>query len=164
MDAAARRALDGAKAARSDKAAAMAAIEEALRLAPKDVEVRMAAYKFHFYNHEYAQAVGHAAFCIGAFARRLGVSAEWRDVQPQHADFGALDQTVGWYLQALIAWGYCRARAKGPMEGRAAIAKAAELDPGDRFGAKRLIAVIDRGGVEVDDYAGPDEPAKAPDR
>jgi hypothetical protein len=161
MDAAARRALEGARDARSDKAAARAAVEDALHLAPNDVEVRMAAYKFHFYNHEYTQAVGHAAFCIAAFARKLGVSPEWRDVTPQHADFAALDQQVGWYLQALIAWGYCRARAGEPLEGRAALVAAADLDPTDRFGAGRLIAVIDRGGVEVDDYPGLDEPATA---
>ena len=118
MLAAARRALEGAKSARSDTAAARAAVEEALRLAPDDVEVRMAAYKFHFYNHEYAFAVGHADFCIGAFARKLGVSPDWRDVRPKDADFSALDQQVGWYLQALIAWGYCRARAGEPIEGR----------------------------------------------
>lgn len=164
MLAEARRALEGAKAARSDTPAARAAVEEALQLAPDEVEVRMAAYKFHFYNHEYAPAVGHAAACIEAFARNLGLSPDWRDVRPQHADFAALDQQVGWYLQALIAWGYCRARAGEPMEGRAALVVAADLDPTDRFGARRLIAVIDRGGVEADDYVGLDEPAKADER
>ena len=157
MISAAQMALEGARLARSDKATARKAVDDALRLAPDDVDVRMAAYKFHFYNQDYAPAAVHAAVCIATFAADLGLLRDWRAIGPDDADFGALDQKPGRLLQALIAWGYCRARAGAPDEGRAAIAKAAELDPADRFGAKRLLAVVDRGGLETDDDR-PDEP------
>ena len=144
--------LENARAARSDPARARIAVRKALDLAPDDVDVRMAAYKFHFYNHEYAPAAEHAAICLAAFARDLALSADWRCVRPGDADFASLERAPGRYLQALIAWGYCRARAGAPQEGRSAVAKAADLDPADRFGARRLLAVIDRGGLEKDDY------------
>ncbi|MFO1118380.1 MAG: hypothetical protein U1E28_22145 [Beijerinckiaceae bacterium] len=150
---AARAALEGARPARTAYPAARAAIEEAVRLAPDDIDVRMGAYKFYFYAHEYEQAARHAGLCIDAFAADLGLSPAWRDVRACDAEFGAIDQKCGRYLQALIAWGYCRARSGALYEGRAAVEKAADLDPTDRFGARRLIAVIDRGGEEVDDYA-----------
>jgi len=152
MNSVVRLVLEGAAAARSNKSRARAAISEALALAPDDADVRMAAYKFHFYNHEYGPAAEHAEWCIAAFARILCLSPEWRDVRPHDIDFTVLDQRVGWYLQALIAWGYCRARAGAPYDGRAALEAAAELDPTDRFGAKRLMAILDRGGVEIDEY------------
>jgi tetratricopeptide (TPR) repeat protein len=153
MQQAAQLALEGARLARSNKDLARKAVAEALRLAPDDIDVRMAAYKFHFYNQEYEPAAVHAAVCIATFAADLGLSADWRAVGPADSDFGALDQKPGRFVQALIAWGYCSARAGALAEGRAAIAKAAELDPADRFGAKRLLAVVDRGGVEEDFYA-----------
>ena len=145
---AARRALENARAARSDPEKARAAVAEALALAPDDADVRMAAYKFHFYNHEYAPAAEHAAICIRMFAADLGVSPDWRRLGADDAEFAALEQGPGRLLQALIAWGYCRARLGFVAEGRAAVAKAGELDPTDRFGAARLLAVLDRGGVE----------------
>ena len=153
MQTSAARVLERAQPARSNPAVARAAIEEAVQLAPDDIDVRMGAYKFYFYSHEYEQAAHHASACIAHFAADLGVSPDWRDVRGCDAEFCTLDARCGRYLQALIAWGYCRARAGAPHEGRAAVAKAADLDPTDRFGARRLIAVIDRGGEEVDDYA-----------
>lgn len=118
-------------------------------LAPESRDVRMAAYKFHFYNHEHAAAADHAAVCIAMFAADLGVVADWSRLAANDADFTALERAPGRLLQALIAWGYCRARLGFVAEGRAAIAKAAELDPTDRFGARRLLSVLDRGGLDV---------------
>ena len=153
MQTSAARVLERAQPARSNPGVARAAIEEAVKLAPDSIDVRMGAYKFYFYSHEYEQAAHHARACIAHFSADLGVSPDWRDVRACDADFCAVDARCGRYLQALIAWGYCRARAGAPHEGRAAVAKAADLDPTDRFGARRLLAVIDRGGAEVDDYA-----------
>ncbi|MEI7610316.1 MAG: hypothetical protein WCJ64_23300, partial [Rhodospirillaceae bacterium] len=49
------------------------------------------------------------------------------------------------------AYGYVLVRAEETAAGREAVAKVASLDPGDRVGASRLLAVIDRGGVEDED-------------
>jgi hypothetical protein len=145
--------LEGARAARSDKETARRAVAAALEAADTPearLQAEVAAYKFHFYNTELEGAAPHAAACIALYAAPLGVSGDWRQVQPGDYDFGAFEASPRKYVQAIIAFGYCRARL-GHADGREALVKAAELDPFDRFGAKRLIAVIDRGGIDPDD-------------
>ena len=134
--------LAGAATARSNPVAAERAVKAALALAPHDFSARLAAYRFYFYTHRLADALPHAEFLVGLVARRLNVAADWRSVRPGDAAFEALEEAPGSYLQALIAWGYCRARLGARDEGAAAIAKVAELDPRDRFGARRLLAVV----------------------
>ena len=53
------------------------------------------------------------------------------------------------FLFALKAYGYVLVRNGALATGRAAVAKVAELDPADRIGAVRLLAVIDRNGEET---------------
>lgn len=86
--------LEGARAARSEPARARAAIAAALVLAPESRDVRMAAYKFHFYNHEHAAAADHAAVCIAMFAADLGVVADWSRMVANDADFTALERAL----------------------------------------------------------------------
>ena len=84
--------LKGAGAARSEPARARAAIAEALALAPDDRDVRMAAYKFHFYNHEYAAAADHAVVCIAMFSADLGLATDWSGIGAGDAVFAALER------------------------------------------------------------------------
>jgi tetratricopeptide (TPR) repeat protein len=131
-----------AREARSDPATAERAVEQALAVAPDDFEARLGAYRFYFYNHRYADALPHAAFLVSLIARRLNIAGDWRAVRPGDAAFDALEEAPGIYLQALMAWGYCKARLGALDEGAEAIAKVAELNPRDRFGARRLLAVV----------------------
>jgi hypothetical protein len=144
--------LEGAREARSDYVASREAVEKALALAPEDMRARMGAYKFYLYNHRLDQAALHAEWLLGRFGDDLGVSRDWRAVAPESAAFSSLDSAPRRYLQALIALGYCRARCGDLAGGRELLAKAERLDPGDRFGAGRLLAVLDRpGGADEDE-------------
>lgn len=138
--------LEGARAARSAPEQSEAAVLAALALAPDDLAVRMGAYKFYFYDHRLAEALPHAAHVVAAAARNLGLAEDWRALAPGSAAFDTYDEGPRLLLQSLIAWGYCQARIGALDDGRAALLKAAELDPADKFGARRLIAVLDRGG------------------
>ncbi len=144
--------LAGASAARSDPAAAELAVRTALAAAPDDFSARLAAYKFYFYNHRLAEAAPHAAVLVGLVARRLNVAGDWRAVRPGDAAFDALEEAPGLYLQALLAWGYCEARLGAREAGAEAIAKVAELDPRDRFGARRLLAVVQKPEPSEEDF------------
>lgn len=135
-------ALQGAREARSDPDTAEKAIKAALTLAPDDVDIRLGAYRFYFYNQRYADALPHAEFIITHAARRLNIPVDWREVQTGDAPFGELEAAPGLYLQALVAWGYCKARLGAREEGRAALVKAATLDPRDRFGAGVVLAAM----------------------
>lgn len=143
--------LEGARQARSDFAASREAVEKALALAPEDMRARMGAYKFYLYNHRLDQAAIHAEWLLGRFADDLGVARDWRAVAPASAGFASLDFAPRRYLQALIALGYCRARGGDLTGGREMLAKAQRLDREDRFGAGRLLAVLDRQGRAEED-------------
>ncbi len=143
--------LEGARHARSDFAASLEAVEKALALAPEDMGARMGAYKFYLYNHRLDQAALHAEWLLGRFADDLGVARDWRAVAPESTGFSSLDFAPRRYLQALIALGYCRARGGDVAGGREMLAKAHELDRADRFGAGRLLAVLDRQGRTDDE-------------
>jgi len=137
--------LMGARQARSDPVVAERAVRRALAVAPDDFTARLAAYKFYFYNHRLAEALPHAAALLDQAARRLNVTLDWRRVAPGDAAFDEVENAPGLYLQALLAWGYCQTRLGRYELGREAIAKTAELSKRDRFGARRLLAVIDNG-------------------
>lgn len=141
-------ALEGARAARSDAAGSEVAVLRALGLAPHDLDVRTGAYKFYFYNGRLEDAAPHAQFVMAQAARRLNVSTDWRLVQPGDAAFGSLDPAPRLFVQALVAWGYCMARLRRLDEGRSALTKAIELDPGDDFGAGVLLNIISSDHVE----------------
>lgn len=142
--------LEGARAARSAPRESEAAVLAALQVAPDDRAVRMGAYKFYFYNGRLAEAVPHAAWCIRDGARALGLPEDWRAVAPGSAAFDTFDKAPRFFLQSLIAWGYCKTRIGAVEEGLAALARASELDPSDKFGVRRLIAVIENGGRDDD--------------
>jgi tetratricopeptide (TPR) repeat protein len=136
-------ALAGAAEARSNPAEAAKAIVKALALAPDDLEISLAAYRFYFYSHRYADALPHAEFILAYVARRLNIAGDWHAVGPADAPFDAIETAPGLYLQALTAWGYCMLRLGAGEDGRAALEKAAELDAKGRFGARILLAAVD---------------------
>lgn len=138
-------ALANAGRARSDPANAERAVMKALALAPDDVETRLAAYRFYFYNHRLAEALPHAADLVEQMARRLNVATDWRLVRPGDAAFTGFEEAPSLYLQALLAWGYGSVRLGHTEEGCRALEKVAELDLHDRFGARRLLSVIAAG-------------------
>ncbi|WP_264179545.1 hypothetical protein [Alloyangia pacifica] len=140
--------LAGAEAARSRPSESAEAIARALRAAPADPEVRLAAYRFYFYSHDHAAALDQARVLLGFAARRLNLAADWRDVRAWDAAFSAHAFAPGLYLQALVAIGYCAARLGQMQEAGAVLAKAAELDPTDRFGGAWLLARLE--AVEED--------------
>ena len=142
--------LAGAEAARSRPQESRAAVERALAAAPQDTEVRLAAYRFFFYSHDYAAALAQAEALVPQAARRLNIATDWRRVAPGDAAFTAHDFAPGLYLQALVALGYCAARCGEEDLARAALAKAAELDPTDRFGGGWILARLDAGAAEDD--------------
>ncbi|MCR6630538.1 MAG: hypothetical protein NVV74_11075 [Magnetospirillum sp.] len=140
--------LAAAVAAWGDEAVASGHVAAALRAAPDSLAVRMGAYKFYLYRHRLAEAVAQAAAILEQAARRLQLPHDWRAVQPDHAAFDRIEPWPRLFLQALIGMGYGLARLGLADEAREALRKAMALDPHDRFGAARLLAVVERGGAE----------------
>ena len=135
--------LEGAEAARTRPLESAAAVQRALETAPEDMDVRLAAYRFHFYTHAYEAALADAEALVVMAARRLNVATDWRAVQPGDADFSAMEFAPGLYMQALVALGYCAARLHRGALAREALGRAAALDPTDRFGGAWVLSHLD---------------------
>lgn len=136
---------------RTDPETAERAVRQALAAAPTDFVAQLAAYKFFFYSHRLAEALPHAQILLDQAARRLNVPLDWRAVARGDAAFDQAETAPGLYLQALIAWAYCLARLGQYELGCEALAKAGELDPRDRFGARRLLKVVEDGPQPEED-------------
>lgn len=144
------RLLAGAEGARSDTAASAEVIARALDSAPEDLEVRLAAYRFYFFTHDYAAAVPQAKAVLRLAALRLNLPTDPALVRPGDADFTAHDFAPGLYLQALIGLGYSAARCGQRDLARQVLTKAAALDPTDRFGGAWLLARVEAGEDDAD--------------
>lgn len=143
--------MAGAEAARSRPLESAAAVARALAAEPEDADVRLAAYRFYFYSHDYAAAFPQAEAVLVHAARRLNIATDWRAVAPADADFTAHDFAPGLYLQALIALGYCAARSGRLELAREVLGRAALLDPTDRFGGAFLLSRVEAGDGDEDD-------------
>ena len=150
----AERALHEASLAWDNEAAAERHLHDALELAPNHLATRIGAYKFYLYRHRLAEALPHAEACLAETLRQAGLPPDWRTLRAEHAAFASLDPAPRAVLFALVACGYVLARLAREDESRALLGKVAELDAADLLGARRLIAVLDRGGREDDPELG----------
>ena len=149
LPAEAERALHAAALAWQDATTAEGHILDALALAPGHLAVHIGAYKFYFYRHRLAEALPHAATCLADALRRSQLPADWRDLCADDPAFLALEPGPRLVLFALVA--YVLVRLGREAEGRAALAKVADLDPDDRMSARRILAILDRGAAGDED-------------
>ncbi|PTV94573.1 hypothetical protein C8J27_107104 [Rhodobacter aestuarii] len=140
--------LAGAETARSRPVESAEAIARALDEAPEDIEVRLAAYRFYFYSHDYEAALPQARVILSLAARRLNIPQDPAQVRPEDADFTAHDFAPGLYLQALVGIGYCAVRMGQTDLVREVLSIAAYLDPSDRFGGAWLLERYETGLAE----------------
>lgn len=123
----------------------------ALELAPEHIAVHIGLYRFYFYKGRLADALNVAVQCLEQAAARIGVAADWREVQRQDAEFNSYAAILPrFYLFTLKAYGYLQMRLGNLETGRAITNKLLELDPQDKLGGGVLIQVLDR--IGKDDY------------
>ncbi|PWC39094.1 hypothetical protein [Azospirillum sp. TSO35-2] len=148
----AERCLHLAAASYADSATALGHLARAAAAAPGHRLVDLGHYKFHFYKANLDEALVYGDRMIGHAMAALGVNhTDWRAVTPATADFGGLEPAPRLFLFALLAIGYLLLRTGRLDAGREALAKVCALDPQDRFGAARLLAVADRHERELVD-------------
>lgn len=141
----AERCLHLAAASYADSGEALAHLAHAAEVAPGHRLVDLGHYKFHFYKANLGQALVYGERMLGHAMAALGVNhTDWRSITPGTADFRGLEPAPRLFLFALVAIGYLLLRTGRLDAGREALTKVRDLDPDDRFGAGRLIAVADR--------------------
>ena len=145
----AERCLHLAAASYADSGATLAHLARAAKVAPGHRLVDLGHYKFHFYKANLGQALVYGERMIGHAMAALGVNhTDWRAVTPATADFRGLEPAPRLFLFALVAIGYLLLRNGRLDAGREVLSKVCQLDPDDRFGAARLIAVANQHELE----------------
>ncbi|MDD3517875.1 MAG: hypothetical protein PHQ14_05965 [Chromatiales bacterium] len=113
-------------------------------LAPERLTVLVALYRFYFYQHRLDDALLVADRTIMLAARRLGLPADWSELDPLHLGRGAMQSLglVRFLLLALKAAGYINLRLGRHELGVAMLRQVHALDSADRLGAGALLEVV----------------------
>jgi tetratricopeptide (TPR) repeat protein len=129
---------------------AEAHLKQAEALAPDHAAVLIGFYRFYFYKGRLNDALRIAKRCLAKAAVENHLPPHWRDVRPEHAEFGSFDHMLPrFFMFTLKGYAYLQMRLGNLVEGRLAVQKLLDLDPTDKIGARVLLEVVDR--VELDD-------------
>ena len=112
-------------------------------LAPQQLMVLVALYRYYFYQHRLEDALLVADRALEVAGRRLDLPARWQDLHPEHIGHAVL-RSMGllrFYLMVLKAASYINLRLGRAAEGEAMLTKLIELDSHDRLGGKILLDV-----------------------
>ncbi|MEZ5840254.1 MAG: hypothetical protein R3D02_07425 [Hyphomicrobiales bacterium] len=122
-------------------ALARARLEEALRLAPDDLTVIVALYRFFYFQHDFAAALPVAALAMNAAGRRLNIPGDWRALKPADIERSgrASMAMTRFYLWALKGEAYLLMRLGRFEDAVAPLEKLVELDAADRLGGSGLL-------------------------
>ena len=113
-------------------------------LAPQQLVVLVAMYRYYFYQHRLEDAlfVGESALAVAG--QRLAFPENWVHLQTENVGEGVMRSMglVRFYLMVLKATGYVNLRLGNYAEGQAMLEKLVEMDSHDRLGGKALLQVI----------------------
>ena len=143
--------LRAAATAWNDEPRAQAHVEQALALAPDHPATHIGLYRFYFYRNRLADALAAGRTCLALAARMNNLPADWRNVRRDQAEFASYAALPRFYLFTLKGCAYLSLRLGSIDDGRALLAKLAELDPADRLGGGVLDGVLARVGTEDDE-------------
>lgn len=133
----------------ADDDVAEAHLHSAMQAAPEHAAVLIGLYRFYFYKNRLVEALEVAEICLAKAARDNVLEQDWRKVGQGDAEFGSFEAILPrFYLFTLKAYAYLNMRLSNLQEGREAVMKLLELDPGDKIGAKVLLNVLNREGQD----------------
>jgi len=143
------RLLHAAAMAYDDDEVALNHLMEARLLAPTHPATLIGLYRFYFYKGRLAEALAIAQTCLTRAAIDYSLPLDWRNVAASDAAFGDYD-AVGprFFMFCLKGYAYLSMRLGDLDESAAAIDKLLELDPKDKVGARVLLDVLNRRGLE----------------
>jgi hypothetical protein len=112
-------------------------------LAPSQLVVLVALYRYYFYEHRLDDALVVADRTLEAAAHRLNLPGRWQQLHPDQLGHAAMRSIslLRFYLMVLKAAGYINLRLGRAAEGEAMLEKLTDLDSHDRLGGKRLLDV-----------------------
>jgi len=123
---------------------AEAMLLRAYLLAPEQLVVLVALYRFYFYQHRLEDALLVANRALDVAGRRLDLPTQWQQLHPEHIGHAVMLSMVvlRFYLKALKAAGYLLLRVGDNASGEAMLEKLSELDRHDCLGGKALLDLV----------------------
>ena len=135
--------LQEAVASAADFDHARKLLYRAMKLAPFQLEVYVALYKFCFYRGHIDEAEQVALASLKAASEKGGFDEDWDLLTPESADWNIEDGPAHVYLYSLKALAFIRLR-KGLKENADSILeKIKQLDPQDMAGASVIMSLAD---------------------
>ena len=119
----------------SSKEASAEALKQAELIAPEQIEVLIARYKFHFYQGETDRAEKLVLRAIELAAKQGGFDPDWHNLLPQTTDWNDPRAPGRFYLYSLKALAFIRLRQNERNEAQSLLDTLARLDPLDQVGA-----------------------------
>ena len=138
--------IDGLIKAASDcygTPGAEANLLQAFFLAPDNLTVLVALYRYYYYQHQYEKALIIAEHALKFSGNRIEFPKKWQDLSMDNLKVAAMISMgmVRFYLIALKAAGYINLRLHNFSLAQEMLLKVVELDSSDRLGASALLAV-----------------------
>jgi len=147
-----RQMVQQAIASYEDKPVAEQLFKQALELAPAEMEIYVAFYKFYFYQKYLPEAEQVALQTLRKVAELTGLPADWRCFQKEFAQWTNPDSPVRYYLYTMKALGFMALRQESLSLAHEILDKLGELDPDDRVGGS-VIKVLANRMSEVEEFA-----------
>lgn len=121
-------------------------LKAAHTLAPDNLMVLVAEYRFYYYQHRYPEAIEIAEQAIFQSGKLFGFRGHWRQMTLDTLSYGMMQSfgMVRFYLLALKGAGYLHLRLNKVDEGIEMLEKVKELDSADRLGAQYLLDIAYR--------------------
>jgi tetratricopeptide (TPR) repeat protein len=124
---------------------------EARLLAPTHPATLIGLYRFYFYKGRLKECLRVAEACLTRAAIDNSLPLDWRQVTPRDAAFGDFGAVLPrFFMFSLKGYAYLTMRLGEFDESAEAIDKLLQLDPADKIGAKVLLGVLERRGLEED--------------
>lgn len=119
-------------------------LAEADALAPENLQVLVALYRFYYYQHRLPEAVEVAYRVMGVIAPSIGFPVNWRELEQVHLSQGVTHSftRVRFYLLALKGAGYLKLRMGELTEGVEMLNTVVAFDSKDRLGALGLLRAM----------------------
>ena len=116
-------------------------LTQAYSIAPANMTVLVAMYRFYYYQHRLPEAIDVAFQVMRGVAPTIGFPDNWEKQKFEHLAYGVMESftRVRFYLLALKGAAYMNLRIGNIAEGVRMLNKVVENDSNDRLGAKALL-------------------------
>lgn len=135
-----------------DLQATEALLEKAHTMAPTQLEVYYARYKFYFYNKRLEQAEAVAREGLKQASIQANLNSDWTMLDNSSANWSNPDDTERFYLYTLKAMGFILMRQSRFTESEAILNKLRQLDHLDLVGGSVVMEIL-QGLLESEDAA-----------